>query len=66
MLFLVSSADSDVVKVRKYFLEVILFHKLCHFPLKKGYAVGNTKGETCKLVEIVPGFKGYVWFAIFL
>ena len=66
MLFLVSPTDSDVVEVKKQCLEMILLHKHRHFPLKTGYAVGNTKGERCTLVAIVPGFKGCVWFILFL
>ena len=66
MLSLVSSTHSDVVEVRKHCLEVILLHKLHHFPLKIGYAIGDTKGETCKLVEIFPGFKDCEWFILFL
>lgn len=66
MLSLVSSTVSDVVEVRNQYLEGLLFNKLCHFPLKTGYAVGNTKGETFKLTEIVPGFKGCVWVILSL
>lgn len=55
--------DSGVVKVRKYCLEVILFHHLPHFPLKAGYAIRNAKGETRKLVEVVSGFEGCVWLS---
>ena len=61
MLFLVSSTGSDVAMARKHCLEVILCHKLRHFPLKTGCAAGNTKGETCKLAsKAVYGLSSFL------
>ena len=57
---LVLSTKSDIVKVRKGCLEIILLYKLHHLSLETSYAIGDARGQTRELIEVVPNFKGCV------
>lgn len=48
------------VKVRKGCLEIILLYKLHHLSLETSYTIGDAKGQTRELIEVVPSFKGCI------
>lgn len=58
----VLSTKSDIVKVRKGCLEIILLYKLHHLSLETSYTIGDARGQTRELLEVVPSFKGCIGF----
>ena len=60
MLLLVLSTNSDVGKLRKGCLKIILIYKFHHLPLETSYTIGDAKRQTGELVKVISNFKGCV------
>ena len=65
MFLLVSTTDSNVVKVREDGIEIVLFNELHHLALKTSDPICETKLETCELIEIATCFEDGVLLIFF-